>query len=441
MPKRRMIPLGAVILLAAAAAGFGALTTLDQAVARALAKDRGLMSQVLNEQASRANRDYTAKQRLFHLDLSGYYRYATDAVRVTAANFPFTSLLNIPQDQVFLQASKHAFDLKLGLVQPIWTGGALTNALRAEEARQSAEADQTQLLRIQVAGQVKTSYFTYRLLAAKKRSLETLLQNLKFHLSRVESFFREELARKTDLLETQAKVEETGMAIEDLSQMIAKEKINFETLCDIPPDDIDPSASETVKDYPEAWAEFQSGHPLLKALDAQESALSLAGKAVAGSRLPQVAGFGEFHFGRPGLNYFDPTWKPYALAGLSVSVPIFNLNKIDRDRAVLEVDRRRLANQRAQVLLDAERSLKQLYESRRSLGARSGSVDRLVEMAQENAGLKEKLYEESQLSNLDYLSALTDLEKYRSLKEELSLQLELVKVAVNTLIGRTGENK
>jgi len=43
------------------------------------------------------------------------------------------------------------------------------------------------------------------------------------------------------------------------------------------------------------------------------------------------------------------------------------------------------------------------------------------------------------VSNLDYLAALADLERYRSLKVELALQLELVKVAVNTTIGRTGE--
>lgn len=436
--RRGKIGCGFVSLLAAAAA-LSASTTLDQAVARALAKDRGLKSQVLNEEASRANRDYAARQKLFHLDFAGSYRYATDAIQVTAANFPFSQLFHIPPDQVFLSASKSSYDLKLGLVQPIWTGGMLANSVKVEEARQAAQSDQTRVLRVQVAGQVKTSYYTFRLLAARKRSLEVLLETIDIHLKRVEAFYREDLTRRSDLLETQAKLEETRMSIEEVSQQMAREKISFETLCDIPPEDIDPAASEVVRDYAASRAEFEALHPILKAMDAQAAALDLSGKVVDASRLPQVTGFGEFHYARPGLNFFEQKWKAYGLAGLSLTIPVFNLNRVDRDRAVIDVQRRQLENQRAQVLLDADKALKQLYEAMRSLETRAASVDKLIALAREGADLKEKLYEENQLSNLDYLAALADLERYRTLKVELALQLELVKVAVNTTIGQTGE--
>jgi outer membrane protein TolC len=439
MSTRRGMIGGGIIILLAAAAALSAATTLDQAVARALAKDRGLKSQVLNEEVSKANRDYAARQKLFHLDFAGSYRYATDAVEVTAANFPFSQLLHIPSDQVFLSTSKSTYDLKLGLVQPIWTGGMLANAVKVEEARQTAQADQTRALKVQVAGQVKTSYYTYRLLAARKRSLEALLETLDIHLKRVEAFYREELTRKSDLLETQAKLEETRMSIEEVSRQMAGEKIAFETLCDIPPEDIDPAAAESVPDYAASRAEFEARHPILRALDAQAAALALSGKVAAASRLPQVSGFGEFHYARPGLNFFEQKWKAYGLAGLALTIPVFNLNRAERDKAVIDVQRRQLENQRAQVLLDADKALKQLYESKRSLETRAASADRLIALAREGADLKEKLYAESQVSNLDYLAALADLERYQSLKVELALQLELVKVAVNTTIGKTGE--
>jgi len=416
-----------------------ASTTLDQAVARALAKDRGLKSQVLNEEASKADRDFAARQMLFHMDFAGSYRYATDAVEVTAANFPFSQLFHIPPDQVFLSTSKSTYDLKLGLVQPIWTGGMLADSVKVEEARQEAQSDQTRVLKVQVAGQVKTSYYTYRLLSARKKSLEALLESIDIHLKSVEAFYREDLIRRSDLLETQAKLEETRMSIEEVSQQMAKEKITFETLCDIPPEDIDPAASEVVQDYAASRADFEARHPILKAMDAQAAALDLSGKVVAASRLPQLAGFGEFHYARPGLNFFEQKWKAYGLMGLSLTIPVFNLNRVDRDKAVIDVQRRQLENQRAQVLLDADKALKQLYEAKQSLETRAASADRLIALAREGADLKEKLYSENQVSNLDYLAALADLERYRSLKAELALQLELVKVAVNTTIGRTGE--
>ncbi len=429
----------AVLVLLTAAVPIRAATTLDEAVARAWAKSYGLKGKVLDEEAAKAERDFAARQKLFHLDFAAGYRYTTDHVVVTAANFPFTSLLHIPSDQVLLSAPKSAYDLKLGLSQPLWTGGSLTNTLRADEARQSAAASGTQAAKVDIAGRVKTSYFTYRLLLVRKTSLEILLQNLGLHEDRVAAFVREDLTRRSDLLETQAKAEETRLSIEDLSQQAAKERIGFETLTGLSPDEIEAPAPGTVPDYAGSLADFKARHPLLKGLDAQATALDLSRKAVIGQRLPQLALFGEAHYARPGVNFFLDQWKLYGIAGLSLTVPVFNLNRIARDKAVIDVERRRLDDQRADILDQAEKTLKQLYESLRSLGAQASSADKLIGLAEEDAGLKEKLYRENQLSNIDYLAALTDLARYRALKDQIALQAELVKVAVNTAVGRIGD--
>ncbi len=429
----------AVLVLLTAAVPIRAATTLDEAVARAWAKSYGLKGKVLDEEAAKAERDFAARQKLFHLDFAAGYRYTTDHVVVTAANFPFTSLLHIPSDQVLLSAPKSAYDLKLGLSQPLWTGGSLTNTLRADEARQSAAASGTQAAKVDIAGRVKTSYFTYRLLLVRKTSLEILLQNLGLHEDRVAAFVREDLTRRSDLLETQAKAEETRLSIEDLSQQAAKERIGFETLTGLSPDEIEAPAPGTVPDYAGSLADFKARHPLLKGLDAQATALDLSRKAVIGQRLPQLALFGEAHYARPGVNFFFDQWKLYGIAGLSLTVPVFNLNRIARDKAVIDVERRRLDDQRADILDQAEKTLKQLYESLRSLGAQASSADKLIGLAEEDAGLKEKLYRENQLSNIDYLAALTDLARYRALKDQIALQAELVKVAVNTAVGRIGD--
>ncbi len=416
-----------------------ASVTLDQAVTLAFQKNFALKSRALDEEAARAERDFAARQRLFHLDFAGTYRYTTDRVEVTAANFPFTSLLGIPPGEVLLSAPKSTYDLKLGLVQPIWTGGSLTNALRADEARQAAAVAGTQAAKVELAGRVKTSYFSYRLLLAKRKSLEILLEDLELHQGRVEAFVREELTRRSDLLETQAKSEETRLSIEDLGQQASRERINFESLTGISPEEVDPAASESVLDYAASWEELKARHPLLKSLDSQAAALDLSRKAVSGGRLPQIAAFGEAHYARPGVNFFLDKWKLYGVAGLSLTLPVFNVNRITRDKAVLDVQRRQVDDQRGDVLDQAERSLKQLYESKRSLETQSASAEKLIRLAQEDANLKESLYRENQVSNIEYLLALTDLERYRSLKEQLALQLELVKVAVNSTIGRIGE--
>jgi len=53
--------------------------------------------------------------------------------------------------------------------------------------------------------------------------------------------------------------------------------------------------------------------------------------------------------------------------------------------------------------------------------------------------LKERLYEENQIDHVDYLAALTGHERYLAIREEMHTQMELLKVNINTLIGKCEE--
>jgi hypothetical protein len=119
-------------------------------------------------------------------------------------------------------------------------------------------------------------------------------------------------------------------------------------------------------------------------------------------------------------------------------VPLINRSQSDRDLALSEVERRKLDSQRKDFIRETEKGLKQIYEIKRSLQAKQTLADGLIRDAEEDVKLKESLYRESQISNLDYLAAVANLEKYRSLKAELDIQQSLADVRVQTLIGRQG---
>ena len=53
--------------------------------------------------------------------------------------------------------------------------------------------------------------------------------------------------------------------------------------------------------------------------------------------------------------------------------------------------------------------------------------------------LKEKLYEENQIDHTDLLAAMTSQERYLSNREELLAQMEMLKVNIDTLIGKCEE--
>jgi len=68
-------------------------------------------------------------------------------------------------------------------------------------------------------------------------------------------------------------------------------------------------------------------------------------------------------------------------------------------------------------------------------------LGKMVRLGAEDAALKQELYKESQVSNLDYLSALLTHERFRSQENERTVEYQLIQVAINTLIGRYGEEK
>jgi hypothetical protein len=86
-----------------------------------------------------------------------------------------------------------------------------------------------------------------------------------------------------------------------------------------------------------------------------------------------------------------------------------------------------------------KKKLTQLYAKKNSIEKQLKLVKRMVKFASEDAGLKEELLKEQQVSNIDYLSALLDRERYESMQNELLLQVRLIKLNINTLIGRYGD--
>jgi outer membrane protein TolC len=362
-------------------------------------------------------------------------------VQIKLSDFPFPLDTDVPPGTIILSTPNDNVDLKISLLQPIYSGGILSNAVRMEAIREAAERDLTRLKKIELAGKVKTSFFNYRLFCKKRDSLNLLFDILKLHQSRLENLYREELVRKSDLLETMTKADEIRLNLEDLEQLIRSEALNFSTLCGYEPGDIDDDVPAGEASLPAAREFFLANHPLLRSLDEKARLIQIQKKSIAGSYLPQVNAVAELHYSRPGQNFFAKRWVPYVLGGITVSLPVFNWNKGGRDKNLADIAARKLQNQRADFIRESEKSLRQLFLYSESLKKKLALLDGLVAHAAEDARVKEKLYAENQIDHNDYLAALTSQERYMSNREELLAQVELLKVGIDTLIGKCEEER
>jgi outer membrane protein TolC len=413
--------------------------TLSQAVVNAWRLNRGLQNQLFQEEAVGVSKLTALKQKNFSVYFSGNYRYSSDKIEVKAADFVLPAAPDIPPGMIILSAPNDNFDLKMSLLQPVFSGGVLSNAVKMEELRGISELNLTRLKQIEVTGKVKVSYYNHRLFCTRRDSLNFFLANLNLHLGKLENLFREELLKKTDLLETRAKVDETKLNLADLEQLILAEALNFENLCGYSPLAITGDATESAETYASAWEFFKVNHPLLKSLAERARIFQVQKKSVSGSYLPQLSVFAELHYGRPGQNFFKDQWTFYVQGGMSVTMPVFNWNKIGRDKTLVDIALRQLENQRADFVASSEKNLRQLYLLKETLENKLLILDNLVGYAAEGAQLKKKLYEENQIDHTDYLAALTAHERYLANREELLAQMEMLKVNIHTLIGKGEE--
>jgi outer membrane protein TolC len=427
------------IILAAVAFALPAKVTLSQAVIQAWKISPGLDSQRLEEESAATARLSALRQKYFSVYFSGSARVSSDTVEVKISDFPFPLSPNVPPETIVLAAPGATIDLKMALVQPLYSGGLLSNAVKLETIRAASERELTRLKKIELAGMVKSSFFNYLMFSRKRDSLSFLLSSLDLHLKKVENLYDEELVKRSDLLETRAKADEIRLSLLDLEQLIAAEAVHFHSLsgCDARDIEFQPAAKHGT--FAAAREQFLAGHPLLRSLDEKGRSLQVRKRSVTAALLPQVSAFAEAHYGRPGQNFFVDRWTFYVQGGVSVSMPVFNWNKSGRDRELLDIAARKLENQRADFIRESEKSLRQIFLHKESLEKKLVLLDGLVANAAEDMNLKEQLYQENQIDHTDLLAAMTSREKYAADREELLARMEMLQANVDALIGKVEE--
>ena len=408
---------------------------LSQAIFEGLKLSGEYQNRLLDDRSMELERILAGKDKFFTVGFEANYLYRSQTMSLETPSISIPGVGTIP-GRTIEAGVKNNFDLKLSLVQPLYSGGILTNKENSMGLRRAIEQNYTNLKEIEIAGYIKSSFFTYLELLQKKSSLELQLEKLLLHYKRVDNLYQEGLAKKSDLLETLSKQEEIRLSLHDLGQAINREQIHFTQLTGYSPESIDDSYREPSFDYEASWEYFEKNHPVLQALDSQVGLLSLQKKIVIGKYRPQLNGFAELHYGKPGLDFFEKKWSLYFQGGVVLDIPVFKWNKISEEKTLVDFKIRKINNLKQDFLREIKENLKKLFAARDYLSSKLENLDQLIAYSEEDAALKNQLFMEKQIANLDYLTALLSKDRYITWKEEVLFQLEQVKININTLIGR-----
>lgn len=408
---------------------------LSQAITEGLKLSGMYQNQLLEDRSLELEKILAGKDKFFTVGFEADYLYRSQTMSLETPSITIPGVAAIP-GRTIEAGVKNNFDLKLSLVQPLYSGGILTNNENLMELRRAVEKNYTFFKELEITGNIKSSFFTYLELHQKKSSLKIQFEKLSLHYQRLNDLYREGLAKKSDLLETLSTQEEIKLSLHDIDQAIKREQIHFIQLTGHSPDSIDDTYRESCGDYESCWGYFESNHPVLSALDGQVELLGLQKKMAIGKYKPHLNGFAEIHYGKPGLDFFEKKWSLYFQGGVVLNIPIFEWNKISEEKTLIDFKIKKVNNQRRDFIREIGENLKKLFAAQESLSAKLENLNQLIIYSQEEADLKNQLFLEKQITNIDYLTILLSKDRYISMKEEALFQLEQIKVNINTLIGR-----
>lgn len=408
---------------------------LSEAVRRAIDKSSDLEKAHIDWQTARGRVILADLNRRFHIDVEGFYRLSSQRLQITAGQFAGVSTPELSASTILLSVPHGVWDAKLALQQPVYSGGALTAALRLAELDQDIKGEISALRRVETGGRLKQSYYTCLMLQRTGQALDLLLDSLNAHVQRLESFRNESLIKQSDLVEIRVKIAELEMKRFDLQALSMAEQIQFQRLCGLPFTAIDPNAREGEWSLDDALAYLNHSHPLRRAMSARLQGGGWQRKLVRSQYRPHVLAFVELHLSRPGPNWFRDQWSANSQVGFGVQMPLFNWGRRDEEIQVVDLEIRRIEVEHQAFLADSETKLRQLFTRLDALKHRVRLYDGLLVQTALEESSKKALYQEGLIDHTTYLTALLGHQQHQAQREETIIECEMIKVSILVLAG------
>jgi outer membrane protein len=417
--------------------------SIGECVRIALANNPGL--RMAENDLRIANEDVSQAQaaRWAFVDFSGTYKQQS---MVPEFQISKVSMLFAGQELTLFPGSKmklgllSSYDFRINATQPLFTGFRIRNGIKAAEAGANSKSYELRRNQSELIFKVESAYGN--VLKAQKfvQIANAGKEQVLNHLRDVENYVSQGMARKDELLRVKVKLAEAeltviqaqsglDMALAALENVMG-EKINSRTSFE----DLKPGDSLRV-DVEESYRKAISERAELQSLIFAKEASKRAEKIARGDWLPSLAIFGNYGYGRPGLNFIQTKWMDYWIVGAGMEWNLWNWGKSRSkvQQAVLKTSNIQEAEKqvRLAIRLDVTQACLKIDEAIK----KEKSSTELEVQAQETFQVVENSYKQGQVTNSEFLDSQLDLTRAQLLRAQAEIDHALAKANWYRAVG------
>jgi len=414
--------------------------TLRYCVQTALVRHPGVRLSMAEAEMARQDWRQARAARGPSLDMNGSYRRQSTvpALRVDPIQTPIGVIDPFPGGMEL--GTYDNFDFRLTLSQPLFTGFKLRERQKALEAVAESKSAEVTHSRNELIFKVESAYAAV-LRAQKYLAIaQSAREQVQMHLQDVETLLKQGMARPDELSRVRVKVSESDLGIVRaengvqmaralLTSLVGEDLPGDQEFSSLPADDL------PALDLNASLEKAMAQRPEVNALDRAADATRAGKKIAQGARWPNLAAFGTYAYGKPGLDFIKKEWMDYWLVGAGFE---WNLWSGGRTRSQVQQAELKLTaiqeNQhllRDGITLEVTQACLKLQEAAKSLTV----ARELSKLAEESYRVTRQRYQQGQASHSDFFDAQSEWTRAQLDAADADIELALAQAAWRRAVG------
>ena len=290
----------------------------------------------------------------------------------------------------------------------------------------------------EVQFQVYSQAYQYLYRVQTLNALNNSMARLALQQQRVHALFEQGFASSIDTLDISSRMNEIKLQRITLKSTINQALHDLELLTGIAKIDsviVSPSATQfTLPPSGQAFARLGKNFDL-QILNFRLQKLNFLKKQQYSNYLPKMYLAFAYHYGRPGVNFFEDKWMDYWTVGVQFS---WNIWRWGRDRASIQQQDcalRQISLQKQFIQRSTKTKVRKYLQQLREMSEQQRLLETMIQEKQKKYELIKQRWEQGQQTTLDVLQAERELTDIEIKKSMVQIQSKIIFLLLNKETG------